>query len=379
MLRPPPIIKLGDDSDELFQKAVEEVTQYERASASLLQRRLSIGYARAVRLIDQLEAAGVVGPAEGSKPREVLISSVDELLGSENGGKKPDKEEDPFQLPTNYKVPTNVALTREDKVPWGKQFIDVFEPNTLRDSKVEFPIPVGFAEEKLQLESLLDTGNMIIAGNPLSQKENFADTLLLTYLLLYEPKDLRIILNDERHYLDLYNGISHLLSPVINEHDKIISALRWAQAEMDGRLKLFAQAGVRNISSYNGLSGVQKLAHILIITFYNFPDIETEDSLTTLSGQGVRAGIHNIVMVDRTNSQSLPSTIKNNIPARLVFRLTSVGESKAIDVTGAEKLQPGQIIHKPNFERQVSLKGIYTPERNVKEVIEAVKESLNHG
>ena len=68
--------------DEQFAQAVEIVCQYDRASASLLQRRLSIGYARAARILDQLEGAGVVGPAEGSKPREVLVKSPEEVLGN---------------------------------------------------------------------------------------------------------------------------------------------------------------------------------------------------------------------------------------------------------------------------------------------------------
>ena len=68
------------DLDELFKEAVEVVVQYNRASASLLQRRLSIGYSRAARIIDQLEMAGAVGPADGSKPREVLVSSAQEVL-----------------------------------------------------------------------------------------------------------------------------------------------------------------------------------------------------------------------------------------------------------------------------------------------------------
>jgi S-DNA-T family DNA segregation ATPase FtsK/SpoIIIE len=72
--------------DELFQEAVRVVCQYDRASASLLQRRLSIGYARAARIIDQLEAAGVVGPADGSKPRDVLIQNAEEFLSSSSGG-----------------------------------------------------------------------------------------------------------------------------------------------------------------------------------------------------------------------------------------------------------------------------------------------------
>ena len=76
----PPIPGLDGDLDELFNNAVEVVVQYDRVSASLLQRRLDVGYARAARLIDQLEVAGVIGPAEGSKPREVFIHSSEELL-----------------------------------------------------------------------------------------------------------------------------------------------------------------------------------------------------------------------------------------------------------------------------------------------------------
>lgn len=73
---------LDQELDELFKDAVEVVCQYDRASASLLQRRLSIGYARAARVIDQLQSVGVVGPPDGSKPREVLIKNPEDVLGT---------------------------------------------------------------------------------------------------------------------------------------------------------------------------------------------------------------------------------------------------------------------------------------------------------
>ena len=258
--------------------------------------------------------------------------------------------------------------------PWGKQLRDVTNSNDSKDSKTEFPILLGFDDEsKLHIESLLDVSNLIIAGNPLSQKENLVDTILLTYLLRYTPNELRFVLNDQTHYLDLYNGIPHLLSPVINEYDKVISAFRWSLAEMERRMKLFTKAGVRDITSYNKLSGMEAFPHILVVTFLISPDIEITDSLTALTGQGVRTGIHKIIVVDRTDGKSLPSSIKSNIPAWVVFRLSSAGESKAIDVIGAEKLEPGEIIYKPNYGGTVNLKAIFTPEVNVKEVVEAVK------
>jgi DNA segregation ATPase FtsK/SpoIIIE, S-DNA-T family len=364
----------SEETDDNFKQAVEVIVQYDRASASLLQRRLSIGYARAARLIDQLESAGVIAPAEGSAPRAVLIKSADEILG-DNWVKPEKKDEWTPEPPKNYKVPSGVKLSRADDTPWGIQFADAF--NDFKDSKIEFPIPIGFNDEgKLKLENLLDVNNLIIAGNTLSQKENFVDTILLTYLLRYDPSKLKIILIDPTRYLDLYNSIPHLLSPVINGYDKTISALKWAQAEMDRRLKQFSEAGIRDLGAYNEKSGFEGIPHILIVSFFDYFDVEREDAIIRLTAQGARTGIHNIIVVDRTSGASLPSMIKSNIPTRAVFKLTSAGESKAIGVKGAENLQQGELLYKPNFGDEVKLKAIFTPERNVKEIVEVIKKSI---
>jgi S-DNA-T family DNA segregation ATPase FtsK/SpoIIIE len=362
--------------DGLFKEAVEIVTQYDRASASLIQRRLSIGYARAARLIDQLEAAGVIGPAEGSLPGDVLIQSYEEF--AEKGGKSPSKEEeDPFKVPANYKAPTGIKFSKTDEMPWGTLFSDALNRSDFKDRKAEFPLHLGFDDAgKLYTESLLDVKNLIIAGNPPSQKEKLVDTFLLTYLLRYTPTELRFILNNPTHYLDLYNGIPHLLSPVINDYSKAISALRWSADEMQRRMKLFAEAGVRDISSYNKRS--EAIPHILVVTFLDSFYVENIDMLTLLTGRGIRTGIHNIVVVDQTTGESLPRSIKSNIPARVGFRLSSASDSKAIDVLGGENLQLGEIVYKPNFDRQVRLKAIFTPETNVKEVVEAVKQASTY-
>ncbi len=92
----------------------------------------------------------------------------------------------------------------------------------------------------------------------------------------------------------------------------------------------------------------------------------------------MRTGIHTIVVVDRTTGKSLPNSFKSTIPARVVLRLSSAGESKAVDVSGAEELELGEIIYKPNFGGTAKLKAIYTPEANVKEVVEAVKQASTH-
>jgi DNA segregation ATPase FtsK/SpoIIIE, S-DNA-T family len=365
--------------DDFFKRAVEEVVQYDRASASLLQRRLDIGYARAARILDQLAAAGVVGPQEGSKPREVLNSSPQELFGEnwEKLPKKEDREIDvwPPEPPANYKIPSGVKLSNVTDIPWSVQFSDTIKRPDFRDLKIEFPIPLGLdAEGNLKTESLLEVNNLIIAGNTLSQKENLVDTILLTYLLRYDPQNLKLILIDPTHYLDLYDGIIHLLSPVINEHDKIISALRWTLAELDRRLKGFSEKGVRDIDAFNRQHGFEALPRILVVTFPDFFDVEIEDALVRLAAQGMRTGIHNIMVVDHTSGAGLPRMIKDNIPARVVFRMSSAGEARAIEVAGAEKLEPGEIIYKPNFGESRKLKAIFTPETNVKEVVQATKQ-----
>lgn len=364
-----------DEPDILFQDAVKIIIQYDKASPSLLQRRLSIGYARAARLMDQLEQAGVIGEQDGAKPRNVLIKSIEELGIIEKRNELLSQHPDVIENIENYKIPINLKLSKLDNPKWGRQFADVVGSKVFKAAKDTLSVPIGIDDkDKLNIESLLELNNLIVVGNTLSQKETFVDTFLLSLLLRKSPVDLRFILTDTTHYLDLYNGIPHLLTPVINSYDKNITALRWASAEMDRRLKLFGQAGVRNISSFNEMAGSEALPRIVTVTIQNFYEEDIIDYLTLLTGNSAKVGIHNLVMSDRTNEKGLPNSIKNNIPARVAFRVTSASESRAVAIAGAETLEPGEIIYKPNFGSQEKLKAIYTPEVNVNEIIKAVKQ-----
>src|SRR5215211_7624230 len=102
MLQPPRVPRLDGDLDDNFKEAVEVIIQYDRASPALLQRRLAIGYARAARLMDQLETVGAVGPRDGAKPREVLIRSYDEIMGK-GAGETTEKPDDSLEVSSNYK------------------------------------------------------------------------------------------------------------------------------------------------------------------------------------------------------------------------------------------------------------------------------------
>jgi DNA segregation ATPase FtsK/SpoIIIE-like protein len=146
---------------------------------------------------------------------------------------------------------------------------------------------------------------------------------------------------------------------------------------MEMRMKAFTEAGVRDIGSYQKSPKGMAIPYILIVTYVAFIDDEIRDALTVLTEQGLRAGIHNVVIVNRANRESLPQSLKSNIPARVVFRMSSAGESKAIDVPGSEKLEPSELIYKPNYGSAEKLKAVFTPEVNVKKVVEAVKSSSN--
>ena len=130
MLQPPTVPGLERDPDEDFKKTVEVMVQYDRASAALLQSRLSIGYARAARIIDQLEATGVLGPADGAKPREVLIRSSEEILEKE--GQPKEKQDDPFEAPSDNKVPKGLSLSKGDKICQGELISDVVNSRVLK-------------------------------------------------------------------------------------------------------------------------------------------------------------------------------------------------------------------------------------------------------
>jgi DNA segregation ATPase FtsK/SpoIIIE-like protein len=362
----------GGELDELFRKAVEVVAQYDRASAALLQRRLAIGYARAARLIDQLEAAGVITASDGSSaPRTVLVKTYEEYL--EKGGRAAtNQQEHIYQVPAHYKFPKNFRLSRADD-GFPKQLSDVIDSKEYQTAKRDYPVILGYdSQGKIAITSLPKVGNLIVTGNPQSNKENWIDTALTTLLLSHEPKELCLILIDPTHYLDVYEGTPHLLAPVICDFEKAISALRWAQAEIDRRLKIFAQAGTRSLESYNHLPGIEPMQRILIVDFCDWMDDETTFAMARIASIGSRAGIHIFVICDRMGDKNLSPDIKANIPNRAVFAVTSPQDSRLAGVEGAEKLNEGEALLRTGNSDPKKLVTVYTPEINVKEAVQAV-------
>ncbi len=368
------------DLDDLFHQAIEIVLQYDRASASLIQRRLSIGYARAARLIDQLESAGVLSPADGAKPREVLIKDAKEIQTQK-------KEKNQYNEPNyGYKKPSVKLIKKPTESPWKKTLYDLLTLSSYKKLS-DFSFPVGFEKSKLITADLQKFSHLLVVGNTISRKEGFLDTLLCSLLMKLSHNELRLVLIDPSGYLLHYDNLQHLLTPVIKMHEKSISALRWAMSEMDRRMKLFQQEGVRDIDSFDNLTfesevvAQPKLPRILIVINHYadlslFSPEEINDSTIRLTEFAHASGIHLILTNNRVTNQEIPQALQSNIVNKLFFRLTHKEDSGRSKIEGVEGLGSGEALYLSGFKNTPSkLEAVFTPESVVKVTVENIINS----
>lgn len=178
-----------------------------------------------------------------------------------------------------------------------------------------------------------------------------------------------------------YNGIPHLLTPVIVEVDKILSALRWALAEMERRYKLFASAGVRNVDGYNELSGFQALPFIVIFVdeladLMSYAPVEVEDAICRIAQMARATGIHLIISTQRPSVDVITGLIKANIPSRIAFNVSSMVDSRVIiDMPGAEKLlgRGDMLFIPPDQAKPTRVQGTYVSEKEIQKLVDFLK------
>ncbi|MEX2053800.1 MAG: DNA translocase FtsK, partial [Patescibacteria group bacterium] len=186
--------------------------------------------------------------------------------------------------------------------------------------------------------------HMLIAGATGSGKSIMLRTILATILLRASPEEVRLILVDpKRVEFSNYNGIPHLLMPVIVEPEKTLPALKWALAEMSKRYKLFQDSGARDIGDYNS-KAEEKLPYILVVVD-ELADIiviapaEVEKAIQRLAQMARATGLHLVLATQRPSIDVLTGVIKANIPCRVAFNVTSQVDSRVVlDMPGAEKL-----------------------------------------
>ncbi len=225
--------------------------------------------------------------------------------------------------------------------------------------------------------------HILIAGSTGSGKSVCINAFIASLLFRCSPQELNLIMVDpKRVELTGYNGIPHLLSPVIVEPDKVLSALKWATGEMDRRYKLFAEVGVRNLEAYNDLSGFQALPYIVILIdeladIMLFAPVEVEDAITRIAQMARATGIHLVIATQRPSVDVITGLIKANIPARMAFAVSSMIDSRVIiDQPGAEKLLGrGDMLYVPPDQAKPSrIQGAFVSDKEIHQLIDFIKK-----
>jgi len=226
--------------------------------------------------------------------------------------------------------------------------------------------------------------HILIAGATGSGKSVMINALLTSLLYRNSPNDLKMILVDpKRVELGLYNGIPHLLTPVINEPEKCISALKWAVAEMERRYKLLAAVGNRNIIEYNKAHRDEAMPYIVIV-IDELADLmvlaaaDVENLIVRLAQMSRAIGIHLVLTTQRPSVDVITGLIKANIPARLAFSVASQIDSRTIlDQMGAEKLlgKGDMLFSSPDMAKPRRIQGVYLDENEVKSVTDYLRNA----
>ena len=260
----------------------------------------------------------------------------------------------------------------------------ILTSDVMRDNHSKLAVALGLdVAGKPVVANISRMPHILIAGQTGSGKSVCLNAFLGSILFRASPSEVKLILVDpKRVELTGYNGIPHMLTPVIVDPDKVVSALRWIMSEMDRRYKLFAQAGVRNIDGYNEMSGFQALPYILLVVdeladIMLFSPVEVEDSITRIAQMSRATGIHMVLATQRPSVDIITGLIKANIPCRVAFAVASQIDSRVIlDMQGAEKLLGrGDMLYLPPEQaKPLRIQGALISDQETQGLVSFLKE-----
>lgn len=275
-------------------------------------------------------------------------------------------------------------------------FRDLIETELFR----KFPSDISFAVGKdiggqVVVTDIAKMPHLLIAGATGSGKSVCINTLIMSILYKAHPDDVKLIMIDPKVVeLTAYNGIPHLLIPVVTDPKKAAGALNWAVGEMTKRYQLFAEYNVRNLKGYNkkveevqasmeeAEPTIQKLPQIVVIVD-ELADLmmvahgEVEDAIVRLSQLARAAGIHLIIATQRPSVDVITGLIKANVPSRIAFSVSSNVDSRTIlDMTGAEKLlgKGDMLFYPTGYPKPVRVQGAFISDEEVSAVVDFIKQ-----
>jgi S-DNA-T family DNA segregation ATPase FtsK/SpoIIIE len=288
------------------------------------------------------------------------------------------------------------SIRIEAPVP-GKGFIGIEVPNTevtmvaLRDvmesqafSRYKSSLRIGLGKDVSGNPIAADLGTMphlLIAGTTGSGKSVCVNAIVSCLLLQNKPDDLQFVMVDpKRVELTYFNGIPHLLAPVVVELERVVPALQWVAREMDSRYQQFADEGMRNIDDYNrrmAQSGRKKM-HYIVVVIDELADLmmlsphETEQVITRLAQLARATGIHLVIATQRPSVDVVTGLIKANFPSRIAFAVASGVDSRVIlDQPGAERLlgRGDMLFQAPDAPAPIRMQGAYVSEGELSRLI----------
>lgn len=259
----------------------------------------------------------------------------------------------------------------------------VLDSTDIKKAKSKTVVPLGLGVSgQPAIADIQKMPHVLIAGQTGSGKSVCLNSWIFTLLYRSSPDELRIIMVDpKRVELTPFNGIPHLLVPVIVELDKVVSALKWAVSEMERRYKLFSEVGAKNIETYNNMAAFQTLPYIVIVIdeladIMLFSPSEVEESICRIAQMARAVGIHLVVATQRPSVDVITGLIKANIPARIAFAVSSSTDSRVIlDSVGAEKLLGrGDMLYiPPELAKPVRIQGCYVSDSEIEKLITFLK------
>ena len=267
-------------------------------------------------------------------------------------------------------------------------FRDLIENKDFNEhqSKLAFAVGKDIGGQTM-ISDIAKMPHLLIAGATGSGKSVCINTLIMSILYKAKPSEVKLIMVDPKVVeLSVYNGIPHLLLPVVTDPKKAAAALNWAVAEMNRRYKLFSDMKVREIKGFNKKVGkdspewmpqiviiVDELADLMMVS-----SKEVEEAICRLAQLARAAGIHLVIATQRPSVNVITGLIKANVPSRIAFAVSSQVDSRTIlDGAGAEKLLgKGDMLFFPSgYPKPVRVQGAFVSDNEVSDVVEFIKEN----
>ena len=288
-------------------------------------------------------------------------------------------------IPGKQAVGIEVPNTEKETV----HFRDIVESDEFQGAKSKLSVALGKdVAGNMAIADIAKMPHALIAGATGSGKSVCINTIIASIIYKAKPSEVKFVMVDPKVVeLSVYNGIPHLLIPVVTDPKKAAGALAWAVQEMDNRYNVFAQKGVRDLKGYNALAekeeGIGKLPQIVII-IDELADLmmvaakEVEDSICRLAQKARAAGMHLIIATQRPSVDVITGIIKANIPSRIAFAVSSQVDSRTIlDQVGAEKLLgKGDMLFYPSgAPKPTRVQGAFVSDDEVEKIVSFIKSN----